>query len=178
VRPPRRGDGPAGGGRALRASLLVLALGLAGAAASCGYRLGPAAPLAGATTVRIPVFENRTYRRGVETDLARQIVSSLASRSRLRPVDEGGDLVVEGVITEVQEDLLSAKEPEQVRESALFVTVLVTVRDGRSGEPVVKMRRITERESFVPDIGESVRTARVEALKRLAEGVVDLLEDR
>jgi len=157
----------------LRAALLVL---LGAAAAACGYRLGPAAPVAGAGTVRIPVFENRTYRRGVETDLARQITASLSSRSRLRLVDEGGDLVVEGTIVEIREDLLSAKENEVVRESALFVTAEVTVRDGRTGDAVVKLRRITERESFVPGIGETLRSARVEALKRLAEDVVDLLE--
>jgi len=160
-------------GSPLRAALLAL---LAAAAASCGYSLGPAAPLGGATTVRIPIFENRTYRRGVETDLARQISAVLASRSRLRAVDEGGDLVVEGTLVEIRESNLSSKEGEVIRESALFVTAEVTVRDGRTGEPVVKMRRVTERESFVPDIGESLRTARVEALKRLAEDVVDLLE--
>jgi hypothetical protein len=156
-----------------RAALLVL---LAAAGAACGYRVGPAAPVAGATTVRIPLFENRTFRRGVETDLARQIAASLATRSRLRLVDEGGDLVVEGTLVEISEMLLSAREQERVRESALFVTAEVVVRDGRTGEPIVKVRRITERESFVPGIGESLRTARVEALKRLAEDVVDLLE--
>jgi hypothetical protein len=159
--------------RALRAAVLLL---LAGAAAACGYTVGPAAPLAGALTVRIPVFENRTYRRGVETDLARQIAAVLASRSTIRAVDEGGDLVVEGTLVEIREDLLSAKEGQVVRESALFVSAEVTVRDGRTGEPVVKQRRLTERESFVPGIGESLRTARIEALKRLAEDVVDLLE--
>ena len=156
-----------------RAAILLLAA----AAASCGYRLGPAAPVVpGAATVRIPVFENRTYRRGVETDLARQIAAILASRSRLRPVDEGGDLVVEGVLVEIKEDLLSSMEDQVIRESSIIVTAEVTVRDGRTGEAIVKVRKITERESFVPGIGESLRSARVEALRRLAEDVVDLLE--
>lgn len=155
------------------AALLLLAL----ASAACGYRLGPAAPVvAGAATVRIPLFENRTFRRGVETDLARQIAAALASRSRLRPVDEGGDLVVEGVLVEMKEDLLSSMEDQEIRESSLLVAAEVTVRDGRTGEALVKVRKITERESFVPGIGESLRTARIEALKRLAEDVVDLLE--
>ncbi len=161
-------------GPAARAAILAL---LAAASAACGYRLGPAAPVVpGAATVRIPLFENRTYRRGVETDLARQIAAVLASRSRLRPVDEGGDLVVEGTLIEIKEDLLSSKEDQEVRESAIFVTAEVTVRDGRTGEALVKVRKITERESFVPGIGETLRSARAEALKRLAEDIVDLLE--
>lgn len=154
-------------------ALLLL---LAAAAPACGYSLGPAAPLAGAATVEIPVFDNRTYRRGVETDLARQVAAALASRSRIRLVDSGGDLVVEGAIVAIQEMLLSESEGQNIRESAVLVTAEVVVRDGRTGEPVVKLRRITERESFVPGIGESLRSARIEALKRLAEDVVDLLE--
>jgi len=156
-----------------RAALLLL---LAAAPAACGYRLGPAPPLAGATTVRIPVFENRTWRRGVETDLARQVAAAVASRSRLRLVDAGGDLVVEGSITDIKETVLSEREGENIRESAVLVTAEVVVRDGRTGEPLVKLRKITERESFVPGIGETLRSARIEALKRLAADVADLLE--
>jgi hypothetical protein len=126
--------------------------------------------------VRIPVFENRTWRRDVESDLARQVAAALASRSRLVPVDAGGDLVVEGAIVGVREQVLSEAEDQAIRESAVFVTVEVVVKDGRTGLPVVKLRRITERESFVPGIGESLRTARIEALKRIAADVVDLLE--
>jgi hypothetical protein len=156
----------------------VLPLLLAAAAASCGYRLGAVAPIGGAGTVQIPVFENRTFRRGVESDLARQIAAAVASRSRLRLVDAGGDLVVDGSIIDIKETVLTERENENIRESAVLVVAEVTVRDGRTGEPVVKLRKITERESFVPGIGESLRTARVEALKRLAADVVDLLEAR
>ncbi len=165
------------GRSAARAALVLLPL-LAAGAASCGYRLGSVAPVGGAETVQIPVFENRTYRRGVESDLARQVAAALSSRSRLRLVDAGGDLVVEGSIIDIREWVLTEKEDEQIRESSVLVTAEVTVRDGRTGEPVVKLRKITERESFVPGIGESLRTARVEALKRLAADVVDLLEAR
>jgi len=72
--------------------------------------------------------------------------------------------------------VLSEREGENIRESAVLVTAEVVVRDGRTGEPLVKLRKITERESFVPGIGETLRSARIEALKRLAADVADLLE--
>jgi hypothetical protein len=132
--------------------------------------------VADARTVSIPIFENRTFRRGVETDLARLLASEVQSRTRLRLVDSGADLVVEGTIVEMKETLLSERKPEEVRESSMLVTVEFTVRDGRTGATVVAEQRLTERESFVPVIAESVRTARAEALKRLAADIVDRLE--
>lgn len=159
-----------------RAPALLGALLAAALSGGCGYRFGPPAPVAGALTVQVPVFENRTYRRGVETDLARQIAAEIASRSRLRLVDSGADLVVEGTIVEIHESVLSLAEDQAIRESSVLITAEVAVRDGRTGEPIVKMRRLTERESFVPGIGETLRSARVEALKRLAADVADLLE--
>jgi hypothetical protein len=160
------------------ARLLLLALAASSSLPACAYRLGPAAPLAGASTVAIPVFENRTYRRGVEMDLARLVSSELLGRSRLRLVETGADLVVDGAIVTVEESVLSEAEDQVIRESSVLVTVEFTVRDGRTGEPVVPVQKVTERESFVPGIGESIRTARAEALKRLAADIVDRLEAR
>lgn len=146
------------------------------AAAGCGYRLGPGDPVAGARTVALPVFDNRTFRRGVELDLARVLASEVHARTRLSVVDAGADLVVRGVITAIDEDVLSQRIGEVIRESAVLVTVEVTVVDGRTGETLVPRTLITERESFVPAIGESLRSARAETLRRLAADVVDRLE--
>jgi len=139
----------------LRAAALLLAAVLL---AGCGYSLGPGRPVQGAATVTIPVFGNRTYRRGVETDLARLLVSEIHSRTTLRVVDAGGDLVVEGTIVNADEVLLSQGEDQTVRESTVLVTVDILVRDRRTGELVRPRQRLTERESFVPVIGESVPT--------------------
>lgn len=152
------------------AALLLLA-----AAAGCGYSLGPPAPALDARTVALPVFENRTFRRGVEADLARALVAEVQSRTRLRVVESGADLVLEGTIVAVDEILLSQGEDQTVRESTVLVTVEVLLVDGRTGEPVRPRERITERESFVPGLGESLRSARTEALRRLAADLVDRL---
>ncbi len=160
----------------MRAAALLLLVGAASAAlAACGYSVGPVRPARDASTIALPIFGNRTWRRGVETDLARALVAEVQSRTTMRIVETGADLVVEGTIVQMDEILLSQGEKQTVRESTILVTVEVHVRDGRTGEALGPQERITERESFVPGIGESLRTARAEALRRIAADVVDLL---
>lgn len=158
--------------RSVPAALLLVALGTA----ACGYRMGPGEPLGGAVSVALPVFDNRTWRRGVETDLARHLLTEVHTRTRLEVRETGADLVVRGSISRIEEDPLSQTTDEALRESSILVTAEVRVIDGRTGEERVPRKTITERESFVPGIGESLRTARAEALRRIASRVVDLLE--
>lgn len=157
----------------MRAAALLLAAAASLAAAGCGWTLGPPEPIRGARTIALPVFENRTYRRGVETDLARALVAEVQSRTRMRILEAGADLVLEGTITNIEEILLSEGEDQAIWESTLLVTVEVLLRDGRTGEPIRPRERYSERESFVPGIGEGVRSARTEALRRLAADIVD-----
>ncbi|MHC4923915.1 MAG: LPS assembly lipoprotein LptE [Planctomycetota bacterium] len=153
------------------------AIGLVLLVAGCGYRFGPAPVVNDARSVALPLFENRTFRRGVETDLGRLLVTEVKSRTALVIGHEGSaDLVVKGAIVNIEEKVMSQDKDQVIRESSIIVTAEVNVLDGRTGEPVVPRMRLTEREPFVPRIGESVRSARIEALKRLASDVVDRLE--
>ena len=162
--------------RGFRAPPLLALLLLAAALASCGYSVGPLQPANDARSIALPLFDNRTYRRGVETDLGRALASEVHSRTRLRIVETGADLILEGTIVEIREILLSQAEKEVTRESTVLVTVEFVVKDGRTGQPLAPRDKISEREAFVPGIGESLLTARGEALRRLAADLVDRLE--
>jgi len=153
----------------------ALLLAAAAALASCGYSLGPPGPVRGARTISLPVFENRTYRRGLEADLARAVLAEVQSRTRLRVVETGADVVLEGTITACDEILLSRGEDQTIRESTVLLTVEILLRDGRTGGALRPRDRISERESFVPSVGESLRSARAEAFRRLAADIVDRL---
>jgi len=148
------------------------------AAAGCGYALGPARVATDAETISLPVFDNRTFRKGVELDLARLLLSEVHARTGLRVVPEGGDLVVRGTLVAIDEDVLSLREGQRIRESADLVTAEVEIEDARHGTTLLRRTRTTERESFVPSLGESLRSARAEALRRLASDIVDRLEKR
>jgi len=155
----------------------LAALVAAAALASCGYSTGSLVP-PGYRTIAVPVFDNPTHRHDLEWALTQAVVEEIQARTSLRVVDssDSPDLVLNGSLADADEDVLSHLERQRIRESAYFLTAEIEVVDGHSGKPVVKRRRVTERESFVPAEGESVRTAREEANRALAERIVRQLE--
>ncbi len=157
--------------------LLVVLVVLAGFLAGCGYS---ARSLVATEhqTIAVPVFDNTTRRHDLEWEVTRAVVEELQSRTSLRVVDpsDAPDLVLTGRLVDVEESALSRRKFQRTRETAVFVTAEIEVRDTHTGEPVVAETRVTERESYAPSIGENVRTAREEAVRTLAERIVRQLE--
>lgn len=156
--------------RAAAAALLVLATG-------CGYSTNSLVPTT-YHTVAIPIFVNDTRRRDLEIEVTRAVVEEMQSRTHLRVVPEstGPDLVMKGVLHEVDESGVSRRGHQRIREQDLFVTAEIEVQDRRAGKTLVAKQRVSEREAFVPVVGEDVRTAREEAVRALAERIVRTLE--
>jgi hypothetical protein len=129
-------------------------------------------------TIAVPVFANETRRRDLEYEVTRAVVEEIQARTHLRVVAQGDepDLVLVGRLRDVDEETLSRRENQRIREGAYFLAADVDVTDRRTGEAVVKDRKVVERESYVPGLGEDVRTARAEATRALAERVVRTLE--
>lgn len=130
-------------------------------------------------TIAVPVFDNTTRRHDLEWEVTRAVVEELHARTNLTVVteDAGPDLVLTGTLVEVDEDTMSRKKMQRPRDSAVFVTAEIAVRDTRNGEDLVERRRVTERESYSYLVGEDVRTAREEAVRALAERIVRQLEE-
>jgi hypothetical protein len=143
----------------------------------CGYSTGSLVPK-DRKTIAVPVFANPTRRHDLEFEVTRAVVEEIHSRTSLVVVapSDSPDLVLKGALVDVDEEVLSHADDQRIRESAYFLTAEIEVVDGRSGEAVVKKSRVTERESYVPSIGENARTAREEAGRALAERIVHRLE--
>ncbi len=155
------------------AALVAAAVALAG----CGYKTGSLVSEQ-YQTIACPVFDNATRRPDLEWALTRAVVEELQSRTHLRVVNrsDNPDLVLQGRLVDVDEDVLSHRSHQRTRESTYFLTAEIEVTD-RQGRQVVGKRKVTERESFVPVLGENVRTAREEAGRALAERIVRQLEE-
>lgn len=156
-----------------RVLLALAALALAG----CGYSTGSLVP-SGYRTIAVPVFDNTTHRHDIEFELTRAVVEEIHSRTGLTVVTEADspDLVLKGKLVDASEEVLSTSDDQRIRESTYFLTAEIQVVDTHTGKPLVKSERVTERESFVPQIAENVRTAREEAGRALAERIVERLE--
>ncbi len=158
---------------AVTASLLMT-LGLSG----CGYTTRSLVS-EDYTTIAVPVFENETRRRDLEWALTQQVAEELQARTHLRVVglDDDPDLVLNGGLVDVDEDILSSRGLQRPRESIVLMTASIEIVEQRTGKTVVPTRRVTERESYSPVVGEDIRTAREEATRSLAERIVRQLEE-
>jgi hypothetical protein len=158
-------------------SVLAAAGLLCAATTGCGYTTASLVQ-AEYRTIGIPVFDNGTRRHDLEWELSRAVSLEIQARTHLRIVDpaDSPDLLLEGTLVDVDEDVLSSRSRQRIRESSVRLAADVTVTAPATGKVVVERTRVYERESFVPIVGEDLRTAREDAVRALAERIVRQLE--
>jgi len=159
---------------------LVLLLLLSG----CGvYRWGYT-PAGGTTVVAAPIFKNKTLRRGLEYALAQHLRQRILDATPLQLAGEdSGAPVIQGTIVAVSQAPVIPNENDQAPpiQSTVSVTVSVALvskagnvlAGGPDGGPAL----LVETENWVPTFGQSAESAEDRCLKKLAERIVDLIED-
>jgi hypothetical protein len=161
------------GARSLLLSIL-LCLTLGGCGYSSGYRLPD-----GVGSLAVPIFRNETFplRRDVEIDLTREVKEELRLRSDARVVADAyqADAVLEGVILEFQEGVLTEGALDQVQESGIVIRVRIRLVRTRDGSQLVE-REISDYAAFSNQAGETIEVARAEAVRELARRIVAELE--
>ena len=154
--------------------LVVLTLGMAG----CGYsskELFPTEYL----TVAVPIFENRTFYRGMEFELAESMVKQIESRTPYKVVAPGvAQTIIEGTITNVEQSQLSRRRPGGVpQEVELTVTADFVWKDLGSGEVIADRRGFVAVGRHIPTSGisEPYEIAQHQAIQRLARDIVSTM---
>lgn len=157
----------------------VAALAAVVPAAGCGYTTGSLVPDR-YHTISVAPFGNETRRRDIDWEITQAVIEEIQARTNLRVVPESAspDLTLRGVLRDADDEALSRRDFQRMREGAYFLTaeIDVTARDGDAKTPLLKDKKVHERESYVPVLGEDVRTARAEATRALAERIVRQLE--
>ena len=157
-------------------------------------------------TVRVPIFKNLTIRdstrEGMEFQLTQAVIREIGVKTPFRVVGPGCDADTEltGTITTFTKIPVNRNQLNEVREAETTLTVEVTWRDLRTGEilsqpkpkqdpipvltdlppgavpptpgPVV----VSSVASFVPEVGESITTARQKNINQLAVQIVSMME--
>jgi hypothetical protein len=175
----------------LRTALSALApLVLLATATGCGYGQAGGGPgsFAGyrsgslyrgdVKTVAVPIFTNRTFRRGVEFYLSKAVVNQLEARSPYKVVSrERADTVLEGEIVDINVRTLSEDPQVSLPQEQLYrVRVNFTWKDLRSGRILVQRRRFEETGPFYPTLGEGQWVGSQQNVERLALAIVQELE--
>jgi hypothetical protein len=165
------------------ASALVMAgvvlagsLGLGGCAASPGdgYSFAPSYRT-DISTVNVQIFQNRTYTRGMEVELASALAAEIRRATPWAVTNSNAQTVLTGTIVGSDMRRLSAgRDSGLIEELAVVVTVDFEWRDARSGKVLASRRGFAASEAFSPAqrVGERVEVGQTAAVARLARDIV------
>jgi len=191
------------GGLALVALALALLPGCAnwdGHFCLFGYTTRPLYDL-GIRTVRVPIFKNFTFRRGLEFQLTEAVVREIESKTPYKVVQDcDADTELIGTIVGRSKAVINYNQLAETREAQTTLTVEVVWRDLRAGHggevlslpvpgkpgdppppppapgapaPPVLVQSLG---TFIPELGGSLTTAEKENVDRLAVQIVSMME--
>jgi hypothetical protein len=129
-------------------------------------------------TVAVPIFTNRSFRRGVEFALSKAIVNQLEAQSPYKVVPrDRADTILEGEITDILVRTYSLDPQTAVPQEQLYlVRVNFTWKDLRTGKILVERRRFEQSSTFYPTLGEGQFVGAQENVERLALAIVQEMQ--
>ena len=150
----------------------------------CGYLTDPERGYGREERVDLPrihvaPFDTKSFRRGLEMNLTRQVADEIRARSPHSPASRrDADWTVSGTITRASERVLSGDTDDSVRESSFWVTAEIVVRDART-DRIIGSTEFTKYQPFTERTQGRFKTdqdAAKEVLREIAEATVYWLE--
>lgn len=152
-------------------------------------------------TVYVPIFENKTFVRGMEFDLTRAVVRAIEEKTPYKVVSDRdkADTELLGTIVAFNKNILNRNQLNEQRETETVLTVAVTWKDLRTGEVLSAPKQtpppafgeqgvppppppppppvlVTSMATFVPEVGQSITTSKQLNANRLATQIAALME--
>ena len=145
--------------------------------AACGYT-SRSQLRQNVNTIYVPIFDNFTYRRGLEFDLTNALKNEILFRTRLKIVDKDhADSILYGSITDVKKLILLEAPGGHLAEAAMVIIIDFSWVDLRTGRTIVDKKNISQQAEFIVRRKEDEGTAEREAFVDLAEKVINLMEE-
>jgi hypothetical protein len=129
-------------------------------------------------TVAVPIFRNKSFRRGDEFALTRALVQEIEARTPYKVTDrEKADTIIEGEIQSISVNNLSQDTRAAIPQEQLYTVTLNFVwKDLRSGQILVDRQNFQYAVNFFPTLGEGRETGRQLNAEELAGAIVKELE--
>lgn len=141
-------------------------------------------------TVYVPIFGNRTFRRGIEFELTKAVIREIESKSPYKVVSDRSqaDAELTGTIVSRRKSVININQLGETREAELGFGVEVTWRDLRSGvdlhgtnphrDPTqpTPPALILPTGAYIPELGGSTASAEDQVVRQLARQVVHMME--
>lgn len=150
----------------------------------CGYTVGNAFNR-DLKTVSVPIFENDTYRRGLEYQLTEAVQKEIQNRTPFRLAQgSDADTRLTGRIVQVRKDVLGENNDDDPRQLQLSIMIRVTWENLRTGEVLATQEvpvapeaiPLQTQAGFAPELGQSQATATQIAVNQMAKQIVNLME--
>src|SRR5688572_19176007 len=129
-------------------------------------------------SVAVPIFTNKTFRRGVEFALTKSVVNQLEAKSPYKVMPrERADTILEGQIVDIRLQNLSSDSELAIPQEQLYVlTVDFLWKDLRTGRILVQRKNFQQTTTFYPTLGEGEFVGSQQNVERLATGIVQELQ--
>lgn len=158
----------------MKRALNVLTLLLVG---GCGYSGGPLVRR-DVSTVYVPIFENRTFRRGLEFQLTEAVQREIRQRARLRIVNAArAETVLTGEIVRFRERVIADNAADDVLSKRVRIYVTFDWKEARTGRLLASAKNLNRPADLIVSRGENLATASAESFADLAEAIVDRMEE-
>ena len=129
-------------------------------------------------TVAVPIFTNRSFRRGLEFALSKALVNQIEADTPYKVVPrEYADTILEGEILDVHVRTLSPDVHTGVPQEQLYVTrVDFTWKDMRNGRILTERKHFDQSGSYYPTLGEGRFIGDEAQVEKLAVAIVQELQ--
>jgi hypothetical protein len=157
---------------------VFLTLALNGCAGMSGYSDESLFPQ-NIKSVRLEMFDNRTFRRGTEYDLSDALAKRIEADTPYKIVTSAdrADTVISGQITDISESALSIdRELGTVLERELQIVATVNWKNLKTGELIIEHQSVTASASYTTLQNQDFQYASTLAANKLAEKIVELME--
>ena len=155
---------------------VALALALA-AATACGYST-TSRTAKDIKSIYVPFFENKTPEPNLEISVTNRIIDNLVRDNTLKVVPENGaDAVLDGEIVGFKNQPFSFNDQLNAEEYHVVVTVVCTLFNRRTNEPIWEKRNFVGDGSYFVEQVESGRTyedAVEESVREITERILNL----
>ena len=146
----------------------------------CGYTTAELYPTDYAT-VAVPIFQNRTFYRGMEYDLTEALIKELEQRTPYVTANAGrADTLLTGRIVNVRERQLSRTPTAGLpKEVELEIVVDFDWQDLRTGDTIVDRRGFSAVGRSVPSqpVAQRFEVGQHAAVSRLAQDIVSAMRE-
>lgn len=131
------------------------------------------------STIYIPIFDNLSFRRGLEFGFTKAMKDEIMFKTQLKIVErEDADSLLTGKITNFTEQTMIVDANDRIVESRIFIAVDFVWRDLRTGRILAEEENVVMPTEFIVEHGETIETAKNEAYVDIAERIVDLMGEK